>query len=150
MADRALLETRLLVKVNDGNYLTSTGDSRTTVNVVKQLLRIVLVLGALVGLFGQAAALTRLPEIAVGAHVAMADDCMQQMAQVKVTKPEKPCRGLTLDCISAMGCLVNATLAEPAVVPVATSVAARLPLPSGGATLAGRAVAPDLDPPSLI
>ena len=130
------------------NSLTPALGRLTTVVVIKRLLQLALLLGAVVGLLGQSAALARLPTPTTDTH-AMSDDCMQQMAQPKVAKPEKPCHGLTLDCISAMGCIVNVTLAEAIVLPLALSSIVLAPTDPRSPHLSGRAVAPNLEPPSL-
>lgn len=129
--------------------LTSIFSGRTTTTMVGYVLRIALMLGALAGLFGQAAALARLPDIAIQTHMAMTEDCMQQMARGQTGKPEMPCHGLTLDCISAMGCVVNVTLAEPVVLPMALSSVVLAAAAPRATHLSGRAVAPDLEPPTL-
>src|SRR3546814_2619291 len=71
-----------------------------------------LLLGALIGLFGQAVAYASVPS-AVSAPMAMSgmtdsgmsEDCMKMMAQQQ-QPAQKPCKGMTLACIAAMGCVV--------------------------------------------
>src|SRR3546814_6636626 len=64
------------------------------------------------GLFGQAVAYASVPS-AVSAPMAMSgmtdsgmsEDCMKMMAQQQ-QPAQKPCKGMTLACIAAMGCVV--------------------------------------------
>src|SRR3546814_20032543 len=71
-----------------------------------------LLLGALIGLFGQAVAYASVPS-AVSAPMAMSgmtdsgmsEDCMKMMAQQQ-QPAQKPCKGMTLACLAAMGCVV--------------------------------------------
>jgi hypothetical protein len=75
---------------------------------VKRFFALLLLLGALTGLFGQEAAFAgtlRLPpgEVATGVIPA---DCMEMMQQEPQQPAEMPCKGMTLDCIAAMGCTI--------------------------------------------
>jgi hypothetical protein len=82
---------------------------------VKNALRLFLLLGALIGLFGQAAAYASVPP-AVSAPMAMSgmsEDCMKMMAEQQ-QPAQKPCKGMTLDCIAAMGCVVPMVLRNDA------------------------------------
>ncbi|WP_204270114.1 hypothetical protein, partial [Enterobacter hormaechei] len=66
---------------------------------MKRLLALLLVIGALSGLFGaQMAAAHSVPQ-AAGAPLAkgMDADCMAMMAKQQPAPSEKPCKGLTLD-----------------------------------------------------
>ena len=82
------------------------------VTSVKCALHLFLLLGALIGLLGQEAAFASGPP-AVSAPVAMSsmaassmsEDCMKMMAQQQ-QPAQKPCKGMTLACIAAMGCVV--------------------------------------------
>src|SRR3546814_19947268 len=44
--------------------------------------------------------------------MAMDADCMAMMAMQQPAPKEKPCKGLTLDCIAAMGCVVQLMAAD--------------------------------------
>src|SRR3546814_15472196 len=76
--------------------------------IVKRLLASLLLIGALIGLFGAQMAAARSVPTAASAPRAMAmdADCMAMMAKQQPAPEEKPCQGLTLDCIAAMGCVV--------------------------------------------
>src|SRR3546814_12170503 len=75
-------------------------------------LHLFLLLGALIGLLGQEAAFASGPP-AVSAPMAvssmadsgMSEDCMKMMAQ-QPQPAQKPCKGMTLACIAAMGCVI--------------------------------------------
>ena len=93
------------------------------------------------------AAAHSVPE-AAGAPLAkgMDADCMAMMAKPS----EKPCKGLTLDCIAAMGCVIPLVAAD-----LTGGIApARLyDAPSFWTTdtiLTGKAVAPEPDPPTSL
>lgn len=120
--------------------------------VVKRAVTLILLLAALIGLFGQVAAYASIPAAppAPTQMVGMSDDCMRMMAAPPSKPAQKPCKGLTLECIAAMGCVVPLALAEPYVIP--TAPMAQLPAHSMTAmrALATREVAPDLEPPTLI
>jgi hypothetical protein len=105
----------------------------------------------MIGLFGQAAAYASIAPAkpASMAMAGMSDDCMRMMAQQP--KPErKPCTGMTLDCIAAMGCTVPVTLAEPFVLPAVVPIVHTMPTIAATQSLATRVVAPEPEPPSLI
>lgn len=114
-----------------------------------------LLLGALVGIFGQQAARAAGPAWRpIAAQVVASDkaaggnaDCMKMMNK---HHGEKPCKGLTLDCIAAMGCVVPMTLSGD--LPPAVNVAIRNDLPTEAAipSLVGRTLAPEPDPPSFL
>jgi hypothetical protein len=89
---------------------------------VKRALHLFLLLGALIGLFGQGIAIASIPSPASAAMAmpvkamsakamsetslsGMSEDCMKMMA-AQQQPGEKPCKGMTLACIAAMGCVV--------------------------------------------
>ncbi len=115
---------------------------------MKRLLALLLVIGALSGLFGaQMAAAHSVPQ-AAGAPLAkgMDADCMAMMAKQQPAPSEKPCKGLTLDCIAAIP-LVAADLAG------GVAPARLYDAPSFWTTdtiLTGKAVAPEPDPPTSL
>ena len=122
-----------------------------TDRVLKARLSFALLLGALIGLFGQGIAYAAGPSMApiVAADHAMPDgtDCAG-MDVANHSVPERPCRGLTLACIAQMGCVIPMTF-EPeqpsAERVVDRRVAATWP-PSP--MLAGRETTPEPEPPS--
>ncbi|SNS96681.1 hypothetical protein [Sphingopyxis indica] len=75
---------------------------------MKRFLSLLLLIGALTGLLGQETAFASGPrasmiEMAAGA---MSGDCMEMMQQGRQEPGKMPCKGLTLDCIAAMGCTI--------------------------------------------
>lgn len=118
---------------------------------MKRFVRLALVLGALVGLFGQAMALAHGPARPASQETKMSDDCMQMMAREAPQKQQRtPCKGLTLDCIAAMGCSVPMILGEPFAIGPSSGLSTALHWGAPPGLLSGRSIPPDPDPPSLI
>ena len=69
---------------------------------------LLILLGALVGLFGLEAAYAAGPRMAPAPVAAsgMDADCMAMMEKQQPQPAQAPCKGMTLDCIAAMGCIV--------------------------------------------
>lgn len=124
---------------------------------MKRLLSLTLLLGALCGLFGQQSALAAgagwqaVVSSAVTDHssLKMAPDCMEMM-DMDDAPMEKPCTGLTLDCIAAMGCVVPVTLANDVPIVAQRLVPREPPAEAIVLHLAGRIVAPEPEPPTLL
>lgn len=122
---------------------------------MKRFLSLALLLGALFGILGQQAALAVGPAWHPIVEQSLPAD-MEKMGSAGCMKmmdkqdSEKPCKGLTLDCIAAMGCVVPMTLSsdQPTVVHVAT----RHDLSAEAAirSLAGRTLAPEPEPPAIL
>lgn len=120
---------------------------------VYKLVVFLLVLGALVGLFGQQAAYaagtgrsTAVVTATITDASTEASDCMSTMTD----EPDRPCGGLTLDCIAEMGCVVPITLdsARPVLAELNfEKQQARLPLTF---PLTGRMVPPEPEPPAVL
>lgn len=112
-----------------------------------------LVLGAIVGLFGQQAAYAAGPGWSIAVVTAIeadastdASDCMKMMSE----EPSQPCDALTLDCIADMGCVVPITLdgRQPVVTEqILEQHRPRLLLTS---PLSGRMVPPEPEPPAAL
>lgn len=115
-----------------------------------RLFRHLLLVAALIGLLGQAAAYAagpRWPAASMPTASAMAD-CMQMMEKQKPA--EKPCKGITLDCMAAMGCTLPVLLKdgpEPSTIVPSKSLGAFWPPVTA---LAGEDLAPEPDPPSVL
>ncbi|MDF2381786.1 hypothetical protein JMG10_09945 [Nostoc ellipsosporum NOK] len=117
---------------------------------MKHLLALMLVFGAMFGLLGQQTAAAAAPvPIAAAPASTMSADCMEMMGGHQPQPAKKPCNGLTLDCIFAMGCAVP-LMREP-LAPVAQTV---VPAPqlfwTTTTVLAGTDLAPEPHPPSLL
>ena len=120
---------------------------------MKRLLSISLLVVALLGLFGEQAALAVGPAWhpmaapLVELPASGSTDCMEMMTG---KQNKTPCKGLTLDCIAAMGCVVSMTLtAEQPVIDwpaVRHELMTEVTMP----VLAGRKLPPELEPPSLL
>lgn len=117
---------------------------------MKRLLQTLLVIGALVGLFGQSMALARFTNAPVSQESARpSNDCMEAMAQApQPSKPGQPCHGITLDCIAAMGCTVPALLGGSPELGVGPAPSEPLLWTASASMLSGRSLAPEPDPPS--
>ena len=121
---------------------------------MKHILKLLLLVSAVVGLFGQgvayASAPTNIHELGTPSVFAMSADCAANMPAKKSVHSGSPCKGTTLTCIAAMGCLPSVfvdegkALANPIIVlsgPIFWTTTN--PLESG-------TVAPEDHPPSLL
>jgi hypothetical protein len=119
---------------------------------VKRALQLLLLLGAMLGLFGQQAA------YAVSAHAVMApvtvsqmsSDCMEMMQKEQPQPAQKPCKGLTLDCIAAMGCIVPIVLKEPVMPATAAQLVSAPAFWASTLVLMGTDLPPEQHPPTLL
>lgn len=108
---------------------------------MRGLFPLLILLGALLGLFGQGMALAKAPAAQVPQTISVAaeSDCMKAMQK---DPSGEPCKGITLDCIAAMGCIVPFTqpneqpsLSEPLLprnfgkAPLVTPLIGRVPSP---------------------
>lgn len=119
--------------------------------LVKRVLPLLLLLGALFGLLGQqtAAAAASIPVAAAASAAAMSADCMEMMGQPPAKPKKKPCTGLTLDCISAMGCALPLTRDPLPPLFRAPMVTAQIFWPTS-AVLVGHDLVPEPHPPSIL
>lgn len=129
-----------------------------SVTIVKRALPFLLLLGALIGLFGQETAFARGPSMmkTVATEQHMADmegmNCAEMMAEPQPPQDNgsKPCKGMTLDCIAQMGCVLPIFLKDgPAperVAPVASIPAFWPSMPR----LVGRSYGPEPEPPARL
>jgi hypothetical protein len=123
---------------------------------VKRALHLFLLLGALIGLFGQAVAYASVPP-AVSAPMAMSgmatsgmsEDCMKMMAQQQ-QPAQKPCKGMTLACIAAMGCVVPMAVRNDAPALAARPADPTLAFWPTTAVLRGSELTPEPEPPTLL
>ena len=120
--------------------------------MLKRRLSLMLLVGALFGLFGQGVAYATAPASAttMEATPAMSAgmDC-PEMATAHKQVPKPPCKGMTLDCIAQMGCVVPMTFEEPRSMTEhvdASQLAATWPITPA---LAGLDVAPEPEPPTV-
>jgi len=114
---------------------------------MKGVFPLFLLLGALLGLFGQGMALAAAPASLVfqATSVAAESDCMKMMDKA----PDgEPCKGITLDCIAAMGCVVAFTLADEQPALNAPVLPTNVELASIVTPLSGRVPSPEPEPPT--
>lgn len=120
---------------------------------MKRRFSLLLLVGALLGLLAQEAAFASAPAMPTQrmelAAAAMSDECAEMM-RADTSQGDKPCKGLTLDCIAKMGCAL-----PPAVISLAMPLAAKShspglldPLPIR--RLNGRTIGPEPDPPLFL
>lgn len=76
-------------------------------------------------------------------------ECMEMM-QKDPPPAEKPCKGLTLDCIAAMGCVIPIVLRDPVAPAAAPEI---FPTPAywpALAVLVGNDITPETHPPTIL
>lgn len=114
---------------------------------MKGWLSLLLLFGALLGVFGQGVALASSPAMqsAQAVSVAGEPDCKEMMQQ----DPDgQPCKGITLDCIAAMGCVVPFTLTKEQPALATPVLQAVIPPTALIARLSGRVPSPEPEPPT--
>ncbi len=125
---------------------------------MKRALQLFLLLGALIGLFGLEGAYAGAPRMsAPAAATAMATmpmdaDCMAMMAK-EARKPQPmpgPCKGMTLDCIAAMGCVLPMLTGVSGPALAAPPTSSKTQYWTVTRVLAGDDRPPDLHPPSIL
>lgn len=120
---------------------------------VQRWFSLFLLIGALVGLFGQEMAFATSPAQPMheqsSATSSMSAECAEMMDQDQQS-PAGPCKGMSLECIAKMGCATPAALL-PA---VPANAGTKLWQPALIRTLAtpmyGRSDSPELRPPSQL
>lgn len=102
------------------------------------------------GLLGAQMAAARSVPTAASTPKAMAmdADCMAMMAKQQPAPDKKPCMGLTLDCIAAMGCVVPLVAADLATGLTSPHIYGALGFWPTISVLTGKSFAPDPDPPT--
>ena len=119
---------------------------------MKPVLHLMLLVGALIGLFSEQGA------YAAGTHTIMSpmtasqmsEDCMEMMQEHQPAPAQQPCKGLTLDCIAAMGCVVPIMLGNAAASTEAPHRNAPPPFWVAVTILAGSDLPPEQHPPTLL
>ncbi|WP_245987747.1 hypothetical protein [Sphingobium fluviale] len=123
---------------------------------VKRLLSLLLLAGALVGLLGQEAAFAYVMPVANAEQIAapaaqMSADCAEMMGLAKqALQPEKPCEGMTPDCVAKMGCAVPVALVPPLAFGATLQFRAASPPQMPVAPLVGRDTGPEPEPPTFL
>ncbi|MCP1471968.1 hypothetical protein J3E64_003683 [Sphingobium sp. OAS761] len=118
---------------------------------MKRVLHLFLLLGAFIGLMGQVAAYASVaaPPAAPMAMAGMSADCMKGMAQEQQPSG-KPCKGLTLDCIASMGCVVPMVLRDAPPVPAAPLPHQAMAFWTTATILHGSDLTPEPEPPTIL
>lgn len=121
--------------------------------MLKRIFCLVMVTGALLGLFAQSAAMAVGPTY-VATHSATSMSMTAEMDCSTMAPMQqddsKPCKGLTLACIAHMGCAIPMTLGDP---PAPLGVSAIIPMPATWHVMpdrVGRGIPPELRPPSYL
>lgn len=120
---------------------------------MKRLLSLLLLAGAVLGLLGREAAFAHVMPVAKAEQVhpsaaEMSADCARMMGlAVAAPQPDKPCQGMTPDCIAKMGCAVPVALVPPFATTANSRSPDASPLPVPVAPLAGREIVPEPEPP---
>ena len=123
---------------------------------MKRWFCLLLLAGALLGLFGQAAAWARMmPDAPTGQAVAapqMSAECAELMGMASAAQlpADKPCQGMTPDCAAKMGCAVALALFEPFAFNSALQFLAAVPLRAPILPLIGRDTGPEPEPPAFL
>jgi hypothetical protein len=116
---------------------------------------LLLLMAALLGLVGQEAAFARaMPVEKTGQSVAaapMSADCAEMMGlATQEPQPDKPCQGMTPDCIAKMGCAVAVALLPDAPIDFAISTVTGGPVQFRVERLVGRNLTPEPEPPAFL
>lgn len=122
--------------------------------VLKSRLAFFLLLGALSGLFGLQSAYAFGPlasptAMAVGHATPVTTDCADMVTQQPEQK-HAPCKGLTLDCVAQMGCVVPMTVESVAPVGDCARVPGEPEFWPAVTVLAGNSISPEPHPPSIL
>ena len=111
--------------------------------------------GALLGLFGQEAAFAQPTPVNLTEYAAAAGqitpECAKMMELAKQgQQPSNPCPEMTPDCVAKMGCSVALTLLIPLTVDASADVHPTVPPQMPVAALIGRDFGPEPEPPALL
>lgn len=79
----------------------------------------------------------------------MSEDCMKMMAQQQ-QPVQKPCKGMTLACIAAMGCVIPMAVRNDAPVLAAREANPTLAFWPTTTVLRGSNLTPEPEPPTLL
>lgn len=119
---------------------------------MRRALKLVLVIGVLLGLFGQTVAVAASPAVMTAIErmtpTTMPVDCLGMMKGSD--KSTLPCDRMTLACAAGMGCLTIVALEVPSAPVAEAMVAALAPTTPPFRALQGRSVQPEPHPPSTL
>lgn len=122
---------------------------------MKRWFSFLLLMGALLGLMGQEAAFARAMPVEMADQTAtaaeMSADCAEMMGLAKQNpQPDKPCEGMTPDCIAKMGCAVPVALIPSVLSAQPTKFRLSTPRQMPVAPLVGRETSPEPHPPACL
>jgi len=127
---------------------------------MKRWFSLLLLIGALLGLMGQEAAFARVMPMAKAEQTVapaqtsagqMSADCAEMMGLAKqTTQPDKPCQGMTPDCVAKMGCAVAVALVPPLPSAIPSEYRPSTPRQMPVAALVGRETSPEPHPPARL
>lgn len=122
---------------------------------MKRWFSLLLLMGALLGLMGQEAAFARATPVEMVDQAAstaqMNADCAEMMGLAKQNpQPDKPCEGMTPDCIAKMGCAVPVALIPSMLSAHPTEFRLSTPRQMPVAPLVGRETSPEPHPPARL
>src|SRR3546814_14672266 len=118
--------------------------------IVSRWLSLLLLFGAMVVLWAHEVAFASAPAMSSAAVTAsqMSDGCAEMM-KAATSQGDKPCKGLTLDCIAKMGCSIPSAVISMALPLAEQSHSPGLLDPLRIRRLHGRTLGPEPDPPLL-
>lgn len=123
---------------------------------VQRALALLLLLSAMIGLLGvqTAAAATPIPAMTMAMPApmetaSMPADCLALMSEPAPQPGKAPCTGITLDCITAMGCAMPFVSTNAPLDMRAAIAAPKLDMPTAPALL-GYDLAPEPEPPTIL
>jgi hypothetical protein len=127
---------------------------------MKRWFSLLLLMGALLGLMGQEAAFARVMPVATAKPTVattqisagqMSAECAEMMGLTKQKpQPDKPCQGMTPDCVAKMGCAVAVALIPPLLSATLTEYRLSTPRQMPVAALVGRETSPEPHPPARL
>ena len=122
---------------------------------MKRWFSFLLLMGALLGLMCQEAAFARAMPVEMADQTAtaaeMSADCAEMMRLAKQNpQPDKPCEGMTPDCIAKMGCAVPVALIPSVLSAAPTEFLLSTPRQMPVAPLVGRETSPEPHPPARL
>jgi hypothetical protein len=120
---------------------------------MKRWFSLLLLMGALLGLIGQEAAFARVMPAAKAEPMVVASqmsaECAEMMGLTKQKpQPDKPCQGMTADCVAKMGCAVAVALIPPLLGATTSEFRLSTPRQMPVAALVGRETSPEPHPPA--
>lgn len=120
---------------------------------MKRWFSLLMLVGALLGLLSQEAAFAHVTPVAKAEQTVaasqMSPECAEMMGLAKQKpQPEKPCQGMTPDCIAKMGCALPLALLPPLAPGVSQKFRAAIPPQMPVSPLVGRDTGPEPEPPT--